>query len=152
MASRVWQAVGVVAVLGLGGCASGNATLPTLPSSSSSSSASGPEALVGPDWTLESIGGKPVVDGTTLTAAFSADGRVSGSAGCNRYFGSARPGTGTLSVGPLGSTMMACEQRVMDQEMLYLASLQAATSFTIQGRELRLGPSASQATLVFASR
>jgi len=36
--------------------------------------------------------------------------------------------------------------------MLYLASLQAATSYTIQGDELRLGPSAAEVTLVFASR
>ena len=41
---------------------------------------------------------------------------------------------------------------VMEQETLYLTSLEAATSYTIQGDELRLGPSASQVTLVFASR
>ena len=77
---------------------------------------------------------------------------MSGSAGCNRYFGRARAESGRLSVGPLGSTMMACAQDVMDQEMLYLASLQAATSYAIEGSELRLGPSAGQVTLVFASR
>jgi heat shock protein HslJ len=114
---------------------------------------SGPESLVGPDFRLKSIGGKPVVEGTTLSAAFSSAGQVSGSAGCNRYFGSARVSPGSLSVGPLASTMMACgRDGVMEQESLYLASLQAATSYTIQGGELRLGPTASQVTLVFASR
>jgi heat shock protein HslJ len=49
--------------------------------------------------------------------------------------------------------MMACgRDGVMEQEMAYLASLQAATSYTIQGGELRLGPSAGEVTLVFASR
>jgi heat shock protein HslJ len=149
MVNRVWRAGVVVAVLGLVGCASGDGTIPTIPMPTASS---GAESLVGPDWSLRSLGGKPVIAGTTLTAAFSGDGRVSGSSGCNRYFGRAQGESGRLSVGPLGSTMMACAQDVMDQEMLYLASLQAATSFTIQGDELRLGPAAGQATLVFASR
>ena len=99
-----------------------------------------------------SLGGKPVIGGTTLSAAFSGDGQVSGSSGCNRYFGRAQAESGRLSVGPLASTMMACAQDAMDQERLYLAALQAATSYSIQGQELRLGPSAGQVTLVFASR
>lgn len=150
MASRVWRAGVVVAVLGLVGCASGDGTMPGIPMPTASS---GPESLVGPDWGLQSIAGKPVVEGTTLTAAFSSAAQVSGSAGCNRYFGSARVSAGSLSVGPLGSTMMACgRDGVMEQESLYLASLQAATSYTIHGGELRLGPTASQVTLVFTSR
>jgi len=150
MASRVWQASIVVAVLGFVGCASGDGTKPTIPMPTASS---GPESPVGQDWSLESIGGKPVIEGTTLTAAFSGAEQVSGSAGCNRYFGSARVSAGSLSVGPLGSTMMACGQDgVMEQEFLYLASLQAATSYTIEGGQLRLGPSESQVTLVFTSR
>jgi heat shock protein HslJ len=150
MMSRVWRAGVLVALLGLVGCASGDGTIPTLPMPTAST---GPESLVGPEWSLESISGKSVIAGTTLTAAFSSEERVSGSAGCNRYFGSVRVAAGSLSVGPLASTMMACGQDgAMEQERLYLASLQAATSYTIQGHELRLGPSASQVTLVFASR
>ena len=150
MASRVWLAGVGVAVVGLVGCASGNGSIPTIPTPTASSAS---ESLVGPEWSLRSLGGKPVVAGTTLTATFAVEGRVSGSSGCNRYFGSAQSESGRLSVGPLGSTMMACGQDgVMEQEMRYLASLQAATSYTIQGDELRLGPSASQVTLVFASR
>jgi heat shock protein HslJ len=149
MTSRVWQASILVAVLGFVGCASGNGTIPTIPVPTASS---GPESLVGTDWRLKSIGGKPVVEGTTVTAVFSGDERVSGSSGCNRYFGSARVTADSLSVGPLGSTMMACEQAVMDQESAYLANLQAATSYTIEGSELRLGPTAGKVALVFTSR
>ena len=110
-------------------------------------------SLVGPNWSLTTLGGKSVLVGTTLTAAFSSEDGVSGSAGCNSYFGRARVEAGRLSVGPLGSTMMACgRDGVMEQEMLYLASLQAATSYTLQGDQLRLGPSAGEVTLVFASR
>jgi heat shock protein HslJ len=150
MTGRVWQASVMVAVLGFVGCASGNGTIPTIPLPTASS---GPDALVGPDWTLTSLAGKPKVEGTTLTATFSQDDRVSGSAGCNRYFGGARGEGGSLSVSPLASTMMACGQDgVMEQEQLYLALLQGATRYSIQGSELRLGPGADHVTLVFAAR
>jgi heat shock protein HslJ len=146
MASWSLRAGVVVTVLGLVGCSSGDGTTPTGPSAAAVS-------LVGPDWSLTTLGGKSVLDGTKLTAAFSSEDAVSGSAGCNSFFGRARVEAGRLSVGPLGSTMMACgRDGVMEQEMLYLASLQAATSYTIQGDELRLGPSAAEVTLVFASR
>jgi len=136
----------VVTVLGLVGCSSGDGTTPTGPSAATVS-------LVGPNWSLTTLGGKSVLEGTKLTAAFSSEDGVSGSAGCNSYFGRARVEAGRLSVGPLGSTLMACgRDGVMEQERLYLASLQAATSYTIQGDELRLGPSAAEVTLVFTSR
>ena len=136
----------LVTVLGVVGCSSGDGTTPTGPSAASVS-------LAGPNWSLTTLGGKSVLEETKLTALFSDDDGVSGSAGCNNYFGRARVEAGRLSVGPLGSTMMACgRDGVMEQERLYLASLQAATSYTTQGDELRLGPSAAEVTLVFASR
>jgi heat shock protein HslJ len=144
MASWLWRAGVLVTVLGLVGCTSGDVTTPT--------GASAAASLVGPTWSLTKIGGKSVLEGTTLTAAFSSEELVTGNAGCNSYFGRARVEAGRLSVGPLGSTRMACADGVMEQEMLYLASLEAATSYTIQGDELRLGPSAAQVTLVFAAR
>jgi heat shock protein HslJ len=99
------------------------------------------------------IEGAKVLDGTQLTATFSTDSRVSGSSGCNSYFGSADAKTGTLSVGPLASTMMAClADGVMPQEQRYLAALQAAKSFVVSGDELRLGRSASGVTLVYSSK
>jgi hypothetical protein len=40
----------------------------------------------------------------------------------------------------------------MAQEAQYLAVFGAATSYSVNGDELRLGPSASEVTLVFTSR
>ena len=40
----------------------------------------------------------------------------------------------------------------MTQEYGYLGKLQAATRFEVRGDELRLGPSATETTLVFSSR
>jgi heat shock protein HslJ len=146
MASWRWRAGVLMTVLGLVGCSSGDGTTPTGPSAAA-------VPLVGPNWSLTTLGGKSVLEGTKLTAVFSGEDGVSGSAGCNNYFGRVRVEAGRLSVGPLGSTMMECgRDGLMEQEMLYLASLQAATSYTVQGDELRLGPSAGEVTLVFASR
>jgi heat shock protein HslJ len=47
---------------------------------------------------------------------------------------------------------MACEVNgVMSQEQRFLKLLQAASSYSVVGEELRLGPSANTVTLVFLS-
>jgi heat shock protein HslJ len=123
------------------------------------SSPAGPSAatpdgsLVGPTWRLVTIAGQPVIEGATVTAEFSTENRVSGRAGCNLYFGSAEAQAGSIEVGRLGSTLMACApEGVMEQETRYLSTLQAAKSYAVSGDELRLGPSADEVTLVFTSR
>jgi heat shock protein HslJ len=108
--------------------------------------------LVGPTWRLVSLRGRDVVPGTRVTAVFAADDRVSGSAGCNRYFGSSAVGAGSLEMGAIGSTRMACgAEGVMAQEDAYLDALGGAKAFRIQGAELRLGPAPGAVTLVFRS-
>jgi heat shock protein HslJ len=135
----------VVAVLGLAGCFSGNATSP--------SDATAAVSLVGPTWRVTRIGDQPPLSGTTITAEFSADARVAGTSGCNRYFGSATVAADAIAMGPFGATLMACSpDDVMKQEARYLAALEAAKSYAVSGDELRLGPTASQTTLVFTSR
>jgi putative lipoprotein len=134
----------VVAVMGLAGCFSGNATSPTEATALS---------LAGPTWRVTSIGGQPVLSGTTITAEFSTEDRVAGTSGCNRYFGSAKAEAGRIAMGPFGATLMACSpDDVMAQESRYLAALEAAKSYRVSGDELRLGPTASETTLVFTSR
>jgi heat shock protein HslJ len=112
-----------------------------------------PDQLIGPTWRLTTISGQPVLSGTTVTATFSSEQRVAGSAGCNSYFGRAQAETGTVAIGPLGSTIMACSPDVvMTQEYSYLRALEAATRVEVRGDELRLGPSATETSLVFSSR
>ncbi len=85
--------------------------------------------LVGPLWLLLGYGdaGNPTViePGTTVTAQFAEDGSLNGSAGCNNFFGSYEMNGEQIKIGPLGSTMMACEQG-MNQEAILLAALQSA--------------------------
>lgn len=78
------------------------------------------------------------VTGSTLTAIFTPD-QVSGSAGCNTYTGGYTIDGTTLKIGPLASTMKACEdQAVNDQEQQFLAALQASTTFSQTGNILTL--------------
>lgn len=88
-------------------------------------------------WVLVAYGdaANPIVvpEGTLITAVFStADNTVSGSGGCNNYFGGFTAGDdGSLTIeGPLGATMMACETG-MEAEAAYLAALQTATGWTL---------------------
>jgi heat shock protein HslJ len=140
----------VMSGIALAGCNSGN---PMAPERNDGPAGGTGGMIVGPTWRLVSIDGQPPIEGTTLTAIFSEDARVAGSAGCNRYFGRANAVTGRMLVGPLGSTLMACEASgVMTQEQRFLELLQASSSYSVIGDELRLGPSGNTVTLVFMAQ
>jgi heat shock protein HslJ len=79
-----------------------------------------------------------VTAGTELTANFGADGKLSGSAGCNNDAASFQTDGNKISIGPAVSTKMACEQAVMDQEQQYLAALSTAATYRIDGSKLEL--------------
>jgi heat shock protein HslJ len=99
--------------------------------------------LAGTSWIVISYnnGKQAVVSvaaGTVLTANFGADGKLSGSAGCNNYTASYQTDGNKITIGPAASTMMACEQAVMDQEQQYLAALSTAATYRIDGNKLEL--------------
>jgi heat shock protein HslJ len=74
-----------------------------------------------------------------ITARFQ-DGRVSGSAGCNNYFGSyiLTPGSDALEIGELATTRMMCEEAVMEQESAFLQALSATTAYSVDDDLLTL--------------
>jgi len=97
------------------------------------------EELVGQVWTLTAIMGQPPLPVTTITAEFDADGRVSGSSGCNSYSGPYDVGGNKLSFGqPMASTLMACEPAVMAQEAVYMKALESVASYEIKDGKLTL--------------
>ncbi|WP_075996859.1 META domain-containing protein [Salaquimonas pukyongi] len=69
---------------------------------------------------------------------FEAGGRVTGHAGCNRFFGSYETDGEKFKAGPLGATRMACPGAVMEKEQAFLSSLQNARRFTRRGARLEL--------------
>jgi heat shock protein HslJ len=87
--------------------------------------------LVGKTWVLVSYGDPAAptaaITGVKATSIFSADGKLNGFGSCNNYNSSYKLDGTTLTVGQIASTMMACEQPVMDQETIFLSALQKAT-------------------------
>ena len=81
-----------------------------------------------------------VAIGTTLTASFDKDGNLSGNSGCNNYSGPYKVNGNQINIGPLASTQMYCDNPagVMDQEAQYLAALQTASTYQIEGDRLEL--------------
>jgi heat shock protein HslJ/uncharacterized membrane protein len=88
-------------------------------------------------WAVTAINGKPVAKGTRPTIEFGADGLVSGSASCNRYFANFKLTGEGLSIAQPGASMMMCEQPVMDQEAAFLKVLASTSRFEI-GRKSEL--------------
>jgi len=92
-----------------------------------------PEAqLVGPVWVAEDIGGKGVIDDLQAHITFGADGMVSGSGGCNRFAGSYTRKSGTLALGPLAATSMACPEAILNQEGRFHAALAETKAYRIE--------------------
>jgi len=83
-----------------------------------------------------------------ITAEFQGD-RVVGSAGCNNYFGAYEVSGDRLTLGPIGSTMMACEDAVNEQEREYLGALENAISYRVMGDQLQLSNAGGMTILIF---
>ncbi len=88
--------------------------------------------LEGTRWTLQDT-----LPGTALTALFQ-QGQISGSGGCNTYNGSFTTFGPDITIGALSVTGLACDPAVMEQENTYLAQLQLADTYQIEGNQLRL--------------
>jgi heat shock protein HslJ len=97
----------------------------------------------GGTWQVVSIGEMQLTgaDGVTLDLG---PGEIRGSTGCNRYSGSARLGatsaaSGSLELGPLISTRMACPGRGATVESRFLSALDAVSGYRIDAAgQLRL--------------
>jgi len=86
---------------------------------------------------IDSLNGAAPVPNTTVTAEFTEDGKVGGSAGCNRYSGQYTvSGSNIEFKQSMASTMMACDGPVMDQETAYFQALTAAKKFRCEGRSI----------------
>jgi heat shock protein HslJ len=102
-------------------------------------------ALAGTAWKVTGINNgrqavASVIAGTTVTMAFSPDGKVVGSSGCNEFAGAYETNGDLMTVGMLVSTRKACAQPdgVMQQEANFLTALQSAATFKITGDKLEI--------------
>ena len=110
-------------------------------------------SLEGKLWILESY---QTSEGETVDAILDSgaraefeNGEVSGSSGCNRFFGPYEADGDSISIGPLGSTLIACPEPVMEQEFGFLSSLQSASTFEILVDRLTLSNAAGDIVVTF---
>ena len=115
-------------------------------------SCGGGGTVEGAKWMLQSyaVDGElqSMIPASEVDATF-ADGTVSGTGGCNQYSGSYELDGEALSIGPLVSTMMACDQAIMDQEVAFMSALGAAASYEVSGDTLTVKDEAGTISVVF---
>lgn len=110
----------------------------------------GNDPLDGTAWVLVSYDKNQPIEGTTLTVEF-AEGRISGSSGCNSYGGEYEVKGDNLTVGEVAWTLMACmdPEGVMEQEQRFMELLVGAETFTVSEDRLEITAEDGRSTLVF---
>jgi heat shock protein HslJ len=97
----------------------------------------GDDPLDGTSWTLFAYRKTKPISGTTITASFE-EGQISGSAGCNTYFGSYKVQGEEITITDMGLTAMACltPEGVMDQEQTIVGFLGNAQTYKLVDGQL----------------
>jgi heat shock protein HslJ len=104
------------------------------------SSAAADTSLVGPQWSLVELNGRPAgtgAGGRAATLEFIVGGRVAGFGGCNRIAGPYLLAGDSLRLGPLVMTRMACDAG-MDLETAFAAALDSVSTYRLEGTTLEL--------------
>jgi heat shock protein HslJ len=106
--------------------------------------------LIGVVWLLDELNGQKLFPGSTITAQFSVEGKVSGSAGCNRYSGSFVINAKNIKfTTPMAATRMMCEADIIDQETAFFNALGDVSLYNIDSSQLIFSNSANTQRLKF---
>lgn len=103
-----------------------------------------PQTIVGTNWRMLSynngLGLISALAGSEVTASFSEDGSLTGTAGCNNYRASYQINDSNINISPIAVTYKFCSEPegIMEQEKDYLAALEPAKSFRIERQRLYL--------------
>jgi heat shock protein HslJ len=110
-----------------------------------------PASLLQGKWTVRKIDGRPAVKEPKISLNFGTESQLTGSASCNRYFGSYALSAENLTISELGSSMMMCDGPIMDQETQFLGILREVRGFEI-GQDRSLVLHAKDGRAIAASR
>jgi heat shock protein HslJ len=95
------------------------------------------EAKLTGDWKLVKLAGDAVPADADITLSVTAEGKVAGSTGVNRFFGGLDEQEKKL-FGPLGMTRRAGPPDAMARETAFTKALDEATRFTVKKDQLTL--------------
>jgi heat shock protein HslJ len=96
-------------------------------------------------WTATSARPQTLVADAAVVLTF-ANGRLSGTAGCNSFGGAFSVAAGTLKVPQLATTLMYCEGPRGEQETWVMALLSSSPTVSVNGDTLILTGTASTVT------
>ncbi|MBX3028925.1 MAG: META domain-containing protein [Chloroflexi bacterium] len=105
-------------------------------------------SLADTSWAVTAVATVPS-SGATLVFT---DGVAGGFAGCNNFRASYEATDGSLTVGPIATTMKACDEAVMAFEQSVLAALGSSTGYTLDGSTLVLTDAAGAETIAFEAQ
>ncbi len=114
-----------------------------------SASAAEHKGLAGTNWQLLQLGPNGAMSENLPTLSFSADGKVSGSGGCNTFSGPVTISGMAIKFGPLAATKKACSEEANAQEAAYLKALEQAQTFEIRATSLLINTKAFNEPLSF---
>jgi ABC-type amino acid transport substrate-binding protein/heat shock protein HslJ len=116
-----------------------------------------PPAIVGKNWVLLTYNNgqdammSPIA-GTTISALFGTDGKVTGSDGCNTYNAAYTASADTVTVDLPATTGMACPDDIATQGRTYLAELQQSQTYQISGNQLNIFAASGQKLLQYVAQ
>jgi len=94
--------------------------------------------LDGTGWLLSELNNQAVLPGTQPSLFFEKDS-LHGSDGCNQFSGSYTTDGKRITIGEdIASTMMACEEPIMQQASAYITALTQAATYRVTNQELIL--------------
>jgi len=96
-------------------------------------------------YSVEWVGGKPLIDSSHMTLTLAEDGRAYGNAGCNHWFARYSLSHHHLTFEKPGNTRRLCAPAIMEQEQRFLQALQTVKRWDITPNEqLRLWPQSGE--------
>ena len=113
----------------------GSTTIDTTPSTTPVPGDDLAALLAGKAYLSQSTTGITLAPGAVLRISFE-DGRIAVGGGCNGMGGDVTFDGAAMTVGPMISTQMACEQPLMDQDAAVAAFLTAGTTVSVDGDTL----------------
>jgi uncharacterized lipoprotein YbaY len=101
-------------------------------------------------WSLESLNGRSLIEGTLITLQFE-NFQAFGSGGCNRYNTSYERSGTNLNFGIVTSTAMECEEPegILAQESEYFTALEQVVAYRVENQQLKLFDNSGSLLLVY---
>lgn len=103
-------------------------------------------------YTAISIGGTSISENAPTLIFDAMEKGITGTTGCNRYFGSYSLDLYALSFSEIASTEMACAPEIMDTEFAFLNALGTAGSYSLEGGVLTLYSKNDRSVLLKANK